>query len=47
MLKKFSLHSDFSGHIFKSILQVSYFIEQEEQSKQKQANITDFFKKID
>ena len=47
MLEKFSLHSDFGEDILKSIRQVSHFIEREEQAKRKQANITDFFKKID
>ena len=47
MLEKFSLYSDFGEDIFKSIRHVSHFIEREEQNKQKQENITDFFKKID
>ena len=44
MLEKLSL--DFGEDILKSIRQVSHFIEREEQTKQKQVNITDFFKKI-
>ena len=47
MLEKFGQHSDFGEDILKSIRQVSHFIEREEQTKRKQANITDFFKKID
>ena len=47
MLEKFGQHSDFGEGILKSIRQVSHFIEREEQTKRKQANITDFFKKID
>ena len=47
MLEKFSLYSDFGEDILKSIRQVSHSIEREEQTKRKQANITDFFKKID
>ena len=47
LLENFRLYSDFGEDILKSIRQVSHFIEREEQTKQKQTNITDFFKKID
>ena len=47
MLEKFSMYSDFGEDILKSVRQVSHFIEREEQTKRKQANITDFYKKID
>ena len=40
MLEKFSLYSDFDEDTLKSIWQVNYFIEQQEQTKRKQANIT-------
>ena len=47
MLEKFSLYSDFGEDILISIRQVSHFKEREEKTKRKQANRTDFFKKID
>ena len=46
ILEKFNMYFDFGEDILKSIRQVSHFIEREEQAKRKQANITDFFKKI-
>ena len=47
ILWKFRLYSDFGENILKSTRQVCRFIEREEQARQKQANITHFFKKID
>ena len=44
MLEKFSLYSDFGEDILKSIRQTSHFIDWEEQTKRKQANIIGFFK---
>ena len=47
MLEKFSPYSDFGEDVLESTRLVSHFIARKEQSKRKQANITDFFKIID
>ena len=47
MLEKFSPYSDFGEDVLESTRLVSHFIARKEQTKRKQANITDFFKITD